>query len=155
MVSTSLNFYNSQSDPTVIIQVSGGNYGDRQRRSNYTLSVPYSRLSQTIQQIHRTGGKITGITRKAGYLAKLGSTAASQEQQTAPISSSRMTDRQQAPTLLTVPAIPEALRESSPVLPAIPPLSRGDGKRRCSHPPETVRRKKRKKSRTKAKIYLT
>lgn len=113
------------------------------------LSVPYSRLSRTIQRIHRTGGQITEITVKVGSLATTKLTTPHQKQQTAP------TPKISEPEVLTVPAIPAILPELAADLRVIPPLSRSDQKRRRSHLPGSLRRKKHQKSRTKAKIYFT
>lgn len=151
MIGTFKNSYSSESDRTVTIQVCGGNYAG-QRRSNYTLAVPYSRLSQTIQRIHRTGAKIVGITQQSISPATEGLTTPVQEQQTTPVSSTKIADAP-TPEDLTVAAVPTILPESSADFPAIPPLSRGCQKRRRSPLPGILRRKNRKKSRTKTKIY--
>ncbi|BAY27530.1 rod linker polypeptide CpcD [Calothrix sp. NIES-2100] len=45
----------------VKLEVTGG-YQGMMRRGRYTITIPYSCLSQTIQSIHRLGGKITKIT---------------------------------------------------------------------------------------------
>ena len=44
----------------VKLEVTGGFY-QGMRRGRYTIAIPYSCLSQTIQGIHRLGGKITKI----------------------------------------------------------------------------------------------
>ena len=148
MIGTFRNYHSPESDRTVIIRVCGGNYCQRQRRSNYTLFVPYIRLNQTIQQIHRRGGKITAITLQTGSLAKAELTNLLQKQQTAPIAKIPESE------VLTVPNIPTILLESAADFPVTPPLSRSGQKRRRFHLPGILRRKKRKKSRTKAKIYF-
>ena len=52
-----LSDYNNR---TVIIEVTGA-LGDLVRNSNYTLKVPYNRMSEKMQQISRMGGKIASI----------------------------------------------------------------------------------------------
>lgn len=52
-----LSDYNNR---TVIIEVTGA-LGELVRNSNYTLKVPYNRMSEKIQQITRMGGKIANI----------------------------------------------------------------------------------------------
>ncbi len=52
-----LSDYNNR---TVIIEVTGA-LGDLVRKSNYTLKVPYNRMSEKMQQISRMGGKIASI----------------------------------------------------------------------------------------------
>lgn len=44
------------------IEVTGVCRQDLMRTSNYTVKVPYSRMSQTIQSINRMGGKVAGIS---------------------------------------------------------------------------------------------
>lgn len=56
---TSISEYGSR---TVAIQVTGVCRQDVARTSNYTVKVPYSRMSQTIQNISRMGGKVAGIS---------------------------------------------------------------------------------------------
>lgn len=46
----------------VTIEVTGGCHRNTMRKAKYTKTIPYSCLSQTIQGIHRLGGKITRIT---------------------------------------------------------------------------------------------
>jgi hypothetical protein len=55
---TELSDYASRS---VTVEVVGG-YRQMRRTAMYRMTVPYSRLSQTIQQIHRHGGKINQVT---------------------------------------------------------------------------------------------
>jgi len=50
----------SYDNRTAIVEVTGA-LGDLVRTSNYTLKVPYSRLSDTVKQIHRMGRKISNI----------------------------------------------------------------------------------------------
>jgi phycocyanin-associated, rod len=47
---------------SMIINVTGAHASHWQKTSHYQLKVPYSSLSQTIQQIGRSGGKITQVT---------------------------------------------------------------------------------------------
>ena len=47
---------------TIAIEVTGVCRQDVMRTSNYTVKVPYSRMSQTIQSINRMGGKVAGIS---------------------------------------------------------------------------------------------
>lgn len=55
---TDLSDYTSRS---ITVEVVGGCYPIG-RAATYRITVPYSRLSQTIQQIHRRGGKINRVT---------------------------------------------------------------------------------------------
>lgn len=52
-----LSDYNSR---TMIIEVTGA-LGDLVRKSNYTLKVPYNRMSEKVRQINRMGQKIVSI----------------------------------------------------------------------------------------------
>jgi phycocyanin-associated, rod len=56
---TNVSTYGSR---TVAIEVTGVCRQDVMRTSNYTVKVPYSRMSQTIQSINRMGGKVAGIS---------------------------------------------------------------------------------------------
>ena len=56
---TNVSGYGSR---TVAIEVTGISRQDVMRTSNYTLKVPYSRMSQTIQNISRLGGKVASVT---------------------------------------------------------------------------------------------
>ncbi len=47
---------------TIMIEVTGVCRQDISRRSNYSLKIPYSRMSQTMQSINRMGGKVSKIT---------------------------------------------------------------------------------------------
>lgn len=51
--------YNSR---TVAIEVTGVRRQDVMKTSNYTVKVPYSRMSQTLQNIARMGGKVANVT---------------------------------------------------------------------------------------------
>lgn len=56
---TDLSDYSSRQ---VTIEVTGGGHQEVIRKGVYTMTVPYGRLSQTMQRIHRLGGKVTNIT---------------------------------------------------------------------------------------------
>lgn len=56
---TSISGYGSR---TVAIEVTGVCRQDVMRTSNYTVKVPYSRMSQTIQNINRMGGKVANVS---------------------------------------------------------------------------------------------
>jgi hypothetical protein len=45
----------------VTIEVIGGCDREIMRLGKYTMTIPFSCLSQTIQEIHRIGGKVTGV----------------------------------------------------------------------------------------------
>lgn len=47
---------------TIAIEVTGVCRQDVMRTSNYTVKVPYSRMSQTIKNINRLGGKVASIS---------------------------------------------------------------------------------------------
>ena len=53
---------------TVAIEVTGVCRQDIIRNSNYTIKVPYSRMSQTIRNINRMGGKVANISLGAAAL---------------------------------------------------------------------------------------
>ncbi len=53
----SVNDYSSR---RVMLEVTSGQ-GERTRLGTYTLTVSYSDLSQTIQRIHRLGGKVSRV----------------------------------------------------------------------------------------------
>ncbi|MEO1377242.1 MAG: phycobilisome linker polypeptide [Cyanobacteria bacterium J06635_10] len=61
MGTTLENNTSSYDNRTAVIEVTGA-LGDLVRTSNYTLKVPYSRMSDTVKQIHRMGRKISNIT---------------------------------------------------------------------------------------------
>ena len=56
---TNISGYGSR---TVTIEVTGIRRQDVMRTSNYTIKVPYSRMSQTIQNISRMGGKVASVS---------------------------------------------------------------------------------------------
>ena len=55
---TSISGYGSR---TVAIEVTGVCRQDVMKTSNYTIKVPYSRMSQTIQNINRMGGTVANV----------------------------------------------------------------------------------------------
>ncbi len=67
---TNISTYGSR---TIAIEVTGVCRQDVMRTSNYTVKVPYSRMSQAIQNINRLGGKVAGIS--LGNTAAVASTA--------------------------------------------------------------------------------
>ncbi|MGK7872838.1 MAG: phycobilisome linker polypeptide [Xenococcaceae cyanobacterium] len=56
---TNLSDYDGR---TVEIKVTGVCRQDVMRMSDYTVKVPHSRMVQTMQNINRLGGKVTGVT---------------------------------------------------------------------------------------------
>jgi hypothetical protein len=48
-------------DRMVRLEVSGVSQGKLTRRSNYDVTVPYASMSQTMQNIMRSGGRVTGV----------------------------------------------------------------------------------------------
>ena len=62
MVTTGDTNVSSYGSRTVAIEVTGVCRQDVMRTSNYTVRVPYSRMSQTIQSISRMGGKVANIS---------------------------------------------------------------------------------------------
>jgi CpcD/allophycocyanin linker domain len=48
-------------DRMVRLEVMGNGQSLTSRTTHYTLTVPYSSLSRTIQTLGRTGGKIVGV----------------------------------------------------------------------------------------------
>ena len=56
---TNVSTYGSR---TIAIEVTGLCRQDVIPTSNYTIKVPYTRMSQTIQNINRMGGKIASIS---------------------------------------------------------------------------------------------
>lgn len=56
---TNISGYGSR---TIAIEVTGVCRQDVMRTSNYRIKVPYSRMSQTIQNINRMGGKVASIS---------------------------------------------------------------------------------------------
>ena len=69
MITTGNTNISEYAGRTIAIEVTGMCHQDVMRNSNYTIKVPYSRMSQTIQNISRMGGKVANIS--------LGETAAS------------------------------------------------------------------------------
>ena len=60
MLTTGISDLSDYNNRTIIIEVTGA-LGDLVRNSNYTLKVPYNRMSEKMQQISRMGGKIASI----------------------------------------------------------------------------------------------
>ena len=56
---TNISDYGSR---TVEIAVTGVCRQDIMRLSNYTVKIPYSRMSQTIKNINQMGGKVAKVT---------------------------------------------------------------------------------------------
>ena len=47
---------------TVLIEVTGVCRQNVMKKSNYSIKVPYSRMSQAMQNINRIGGKVSKVT---------------------------------------------------------------------------------------------
>lgn len=62
MITTADSNVSSYGSRTVSIEVTGVRRQDVMRTSNYTVKVPYSRMSQTIANISRMGGKVAGVS---------------------------------------------------------------------------------------------
>ncbi|HEY9770685.1 MAG TPA: phycobilisome linker polypeptide [Coleofasciculaceae cyanobacterium] len=62
MINTGDNNISGYGSRTVAIEVTGVCRQELTRTSNYTVKVPYSRMSQTIQNINRLGGKVANIS---------------------------------------------------------------------------------------------
>ncbi|MEN9565247.1 MAG: rod linker polypeptide CpcD [Cyanobacteriota bacterium] len=62
MITTGDTNISTYGNRTIAIEVTGVCRQDVMRTSNYTVKVPYSRMSQTIQSINRMGGKVAGIS---------------------------------------------------------------------------------------------
>lgn len=62
MITTGDNNVSSYGSRTIAIEVTGVCRQDVMRTSNYTVKVPYSRMSQTIKNISRLGGKVANIS---------------------------------------------------------------------------------------------
>ena len=62
MITTGDTNVSTYSARTVAIEVTGICRQDLARSSNYTVKVPYSRMSQTIQNINRMGRKVAGVS---------------------------------------------------------------------------------------------
>lgn len=60
---TSISSYSSR---LVSIEVEGVCRQDILKRSNYTIQVPYSQLSSTIQNIMKMGGKVNKVSINSG-----------------------------------------------------------------------------------------
>lgn len=86
---TNVSTYGSR---TVAIEVTGVCRQEVMRTSNYTVKVPYSRMSQTIQNINRMGGKVANIS--LGTTAPVTQAASpTQEQEETPKRSSKKKNR--------------------------------------------------------------
>ena len=81
--------WNNYDSRKAVIQVTGLSGQNDRRRSNYTIVVTYNRLSQTIQQLGRTGGKIVNITVSSSALINIEGLANSQALTTAVIDESK------------------------------------------------------------------
>jgi phycocyanin-associated, rod len=62
MVTTGDTSISSYETRTVELEVTGICRQDVMRTSNYTVKVPYSRMSQTLKNINQMGGKVTKVT---------------------------------------------------------------------------------------------
>ena len=62
MVTTANTSLSESGSRMMTIEVTGMCRQDVMRTSNYTVKVPYSRMSQTIQNINRMGGKVANIS---------------------------------------------------------------------------------------------
>ena len=62
MITTGENNVSTYGSRTIAIEVTGVRRQDVMRTSNYTVKVPYSRMSQTIKNISRLGGKVANIS---------------------------------------------------------------------------------------------
>ena len=62
MITTADTNVSSYGNRTIAIEVTGVARQDVMRTSNYTIKVPYSRMSQTIRSITRMGGKVAGVS---------------------------------------------------------------------------------------------
>ena len=62
MITTGDTNVSTYSSRTIAIEVTGLCRQDVMPTSNYKIKVPYSRMSQTIQNINRMGGKIASIS---------------------------------------------------------------------------------------------
>ena len=61
-IATGENNVSSYGSRTIEIEVTGVCRQDVMRTSNYTVKVPYSRMSQTIKNISRLGGKVANVS---------------------------------------------------------------------------------------------
>ena len=62
MATTGNTNTSSHETRTVELEVTGICRQDVMRTSNYTFKVPYSRMSQTLKNINRIGGKVNKVT---------------------------------------------------------------------------------------------
>ncbi len=62
MITTGDTNISGYGNRTIAIEVTGMCHQDVMRNSNYTIKVPYSRMSQTIQNISRMGGKVANVS---------------------------------------------------------------------------------------------
>ena len=62
MITTGDTSISGNGSRTVTIEVTGVRRQDVMRTSNYSIKVPYSRMSQTIQNISRMGGKVASVS---------------------------------------------------------------------------------------------
>ncbi|MDJ0798855.1 MAG: phycobilisome linker polypeptide [Calothrix sp. MO_167.B12] len=62
MTTTGLPKFSDYSDRNVVIEVTGLCRQDVMKTSNYQVKVPFSRMSQTMQTIHRMGGKVSSVS---------------------------------------------------------------------------------------------
>ncbi len=62
MATTGTTGVSNYTNRTVVIEITGVCRQDIARTSNYSVKVPYSQMSQTIQSVSRMGGKVANIT---------------------------------------------------------------------------------------------
>lgn len=62
MITTGDSSISSYGSRTVEIEVTGVCRQDVMRTSNYTVKIPYSRMSQTMKNIYSMGGKVAKVT---------------------------------------------------------------------------------------------
>ena len=62
MITTGNTNVSTYGGRTIAIEVTGVRRQDVMRTSNYTIKVPYSRMSQTIKNINRLGGKVASVS---------------------------------------------------------------------------------------------
>ena len=84
MITTADTSVSSYGNRTIAIEVTGVSRQDIMRTSNYTLKVPYSRMSQTIKSITRMGGKVAGVSLGDGVEAASAPKVEAQEPQEQP-----------------------------------------------------------------------
>jgi CpcD/allophycocyanin linker domain len=61
VIPSGLSSTSNYSSRRVTLQVTGGISQETTRLGFYTLTIPYSSLSQTLQRIHRQGGTVTSV----------------------------------------------------------------------------------------------